>query len=130
MVKSETSRAIGLAGDVALILAFCCVPIGAAHGVGLLGLFLLGGSPNTWSNPISIGRLGIALVLASMLIPKRCVYLSLELAGLSMIVVAWLLIVFDGEIAIITLIFSIPFLLVLAARLVYFRLQLQRPPTS
>lgn len=127
MDKSEPSRVIGLAGDVALILAFCCIPIGAGHGIGPLGLLLLDGNLVAWRNPFSVGRIGIALVAIGILIPKRSLYFPLELAGLLMIVLTWLLIAFENGHVVIYFVFSIPFLAVLAARLVYFRLQLKRP---
>jgi len=69
--------------DAAVALAFGCVLIGAGHGVGPIGLVMLAGSPEAWGFPTTVGWVGIALLAISVSFPRRGLYLSLALVGLS-----------------------------------------------
>jgi hypothetical protein len=122
---SKPKRLVGLAIDAAVALAFGCVLIGAGHGAGPIGLVMLAGSPEAWGFPTTVGWVGIALLAISVSFPRRGLYLSLTLVGLAMVVASWWLFISPSSSLEWSLVYSIPFLSVLAYRL-YLIVQLGR----
>jgi hypothetical protein len=117
MYISTPRRLLGLALDAGVVLAFGCVLIGAGHGVAPIGLLMFLGSPQAWGLPMAVGWAGIGLLVASVLVPLRGHYLPLALGGLGTLVATWWLFITPTRDWWFSLIFSVPFLALLAVRL-------------
>jgi hypothetical protein len=137
---SKRQRLVGVAIDAGALLAFGCVLIGAGHGVGPITLLMFVDSPEVWSLPVAVGWAGVALLLIAVLVPRRALYVPMALGGLAALLASWRLFLYYGEAGIAllliahrdepaslgsSLVLSIPFLGVLAGRLVYLMVQLR-----
>jgi len=118
---SKSERLNGLLFDAIVALAFGSVLIPGAHGVSLIGYWLWMIGPEDARS--LIGWLGIILLMVKAKISRPGLYLSLTMAGLTMLVVSWWLFTFIRLWE--ELIPSIPFLGLVVGRITHLIVQLR-----
>jgi hypothetical protein len=116
---SKSGRLNGLLFDAIVALAFGSVLIPGAHGVSLIGYWLWMIGPEDARS--LIGWLGIILLMVKAKISRPGLYLSLTMAGLTMLVVSWWLFTFIRLWE--ELIPSIPFLGLVVGRITHLIVQ-------
>ena len=121
MELSKSERLNGLLFDAIVALAFGSVLIPGAHGVSLIGYWLWMIGPEDARS--LIGWLGIILLMVKAKISRPGLYLSLTMAGLTMLVVSWWLFTFIRLWE--ELIPSIPFLGLVVGRITHLIVQLR-----
>src|SRR5262245_57847436 len=82
-------RLLGFLVDGCVLLAFACVLIGAGHGVGPIGLLMIGGSIEAWGWPMAVGWVAVTLLALGALVSHREFYFPMIAMGLIALVVSW-----------------------------------------
>ena len=97
---------------VAIILtaSFAIVIVFAGHGVVPVGLLLVGGSFSAWGFPMTLGWGGVLLTLTALFCSQTRLHCLLAACGLACIVASWALFFGASEASGLTLVTSIPFL--------------------
>ena len=115
-VITSQQRLVASVVALALVGSFGVVIVAAGHGAGPIGLLLFLGSFSDWGLHLALGWTGVLSTLAALFCSPARFHVGFAASGLAVLAAAWVLFLTASEGPELTLMTSIPFLVLSAVR--------------